>query len=137
LVVTRGYSFSSIFQRSGGSTEIRTLVSDWKVERGIAHAKDVAMATPQNRVALSGGLDLVTQQFDDVTVALIDAKGCSKVQQKIRGPFEKPVVEKPSVLMSVTGPALNLLKKGRALFPGGRCQAFYAGSVAPPRAETR
>lgn len=132
LMVTKGYNFASIFQGSGGTSEIRTLVSDWKVERGVAHARDVAMATKENRIALRGGLDLVSERFDDVTVALIDAEGCATVKQTIHGAFHDPVVEKPSVLKSLTGPVLDLLKKGRALFPGGECEAFYVGSVAPP-----
>jgi len=133
LVVTKGYNFARIFQGSGGRSEIRTLVSDWKVERGVAQAQDVAMATNENRIALHGGLDFVNGQFNEVTMALIDAKGCPRVRQKIRGTFQKPVVEKPSILKSLTGPALRLLKKGRDLFPGGECEVFYTGSVAPPK----
>ncbi|HSD97344.1 MAG TPA: AsmA family protein, partial [Sulfuricaulis sp.] len=133
MVVTKGYNFASIFQGSEGSSEIRILVSDWKVERGVAHSRDVAMATKQNRVALTGRLDLVNQRFDDVTMALIDAQGCAKVRQKIHGPFQKPVVEKPNIFMSLAGPAVRLLKQGRDLFPGGECEVFYAGSVAPPK----
>lgn len=133
LAVTKGYNFASILQGSGGRSEIRQLVSEWKVERGVAQAQDVAMATAENRIALTGGLDFVNGRFDDVTMALIDAKGCAKVRQKIRGPFQKPVVEKPNILKSLTGPALRLLKKGRDLFPGGECEVFYAGSVAPPK----
>lgn len=133
LAVTKGYNFASIFQGSEGSSTIRTLVSDWKVERGVAQAQDVAMATNANRVALRGGLDFVNERFDDMTVALIDAKGCAKVRQKIIGTFQKPVVEKPNVLKSLAGPVLELLKKGRELFPGGECDVFYAGSVAAPK----
>jgi len=133
LVVTKGYDFASIFRGSGGGSKIRTLVSDWKVERGVAHAQDVAMATNENRVALHGGLDFVNERFSDVTMALIDAKGCARVLQKIRGTFQKPLVEKPSILKSVTGPAFKLFKQGRDLFPGGECKVFYAGSVAPPK----
>jgi uncharacterized protein involved in outer membrane biogenesis len=128
LVVTKGYNFASLSQGAGDSSEIRTLVSDWKVERGVAHAQDVAMATKENRIALQGGLDFVNYQFDDVTMALIDAKGCAKVRQKIHGTFQNPVVEKPSLLQSLAGPALRLLKKGSDLF-GGQCEVFYAGSV--------
>lgn len=132
LAVTKGYNFGSIFQGSGGSSTIRTLVSEWKIEHGVAQAKDVAMATNENRIALKGGLDFVNERFDDVTVALIDAKGCPRVQQKIRGPFRQPVVEKPSVLSSLAGPALDLFKQARDLFRG-QCEMFYAGSVAPPK----
>ncbi|MGB5079219.1 MAG: AsmA family protein [Burkholderiales bacterium] len=133
LVVTKGYNFAKIFQESGGRSEIRTLVSDWKVERGVAQAQDVAMATSENRVALQGGLDFVNERFDDVTMALIDARGCPKVRQKIRGTFEKPEVQNPNILRSLAGPALGLLKKGWDLLPGGKCEVFYAGSVAPPK----
>jgi AsmA-like protein len=133
LVVTKGYNFASIFQGSGGRSEIRTLVSGWKVEHGVAQAQDVAMATNENRIALQGRLDFVNERFDDVTMALIDTKGCPKVRQKMRGTFAKPVVEKPSILKSLTGPALGLLKKGTDLFPGGKCEVLYAGSVAPPK----
>lgn len=130
LVLTKGYNFASIFQGSGGRSEIRMLVSDWKVERGVARAQDVAMATNENRIALQGALDFVNERFVDVTVALLDAQGCAKVRQKIRGTFKKPMVEKPGILRSLAGPVINLFKKGRNFFPGGKCEVFYAGSVA-------
>ena len=131
LAVTKGYNFPSIFQSSGGSSQIRTLVSKWQIEHGVAQAKDVAMATKENRIALQGGLDFVNGRFKDVTVALIDAQGCPRVQQKIRGSFSKPEVEKLSILTSLAGPARKLLRQGESLF-GGHCEVFYAGSVAPP-----
>jgi AsmA protein len=132
-VITKGYNFASIFRGSGGSSSIGMLFSDWKVERGIAEARDVAMATKKNRIALKGRINFVVERFDDVTVALINARGCARVQQKIHGPFQKPVVEKPNVLVSVAGPVLNLLKQAKNIFPGGKCEAFYAGSVPAPK----
>ncbi len=133
LAVTKGYNFGSIFQGSHGSSSIGRLFSDWKVERGIAQARDVALATKQNRIALKGKMNFVDKRFDDVTIALIDARGCARVQQKIRGPFVKPVVEKPNVLTSLAGPALNLLKQARDLVTGEACPAFYTGSVPAPK----
>lgn len=133
LAVTKGYNFASILQDSEGRSEIRTLVSDWKVERGVARSQDVAMATNQNRVALRGGLDFVNERFDDVTVALIDDKGCIRVKQTIHGAFKKPVVEKPSTLKALSGPVVKLFKQVGRLFPGGECEVFYAGSVASPK----
>jgi hypothetical protein len=131
LAVTKGYNFARIFQGSEGTTTIRTLVSEWQVEHGVAQARDVAMATSENRIALTGGLDFVDGQYDEVTVAAIDATGCVKVQQKIHGPFLNPIVEKPSVMGALTGPTRTLLRRARSLF-GGKCAVFYAGSVAPP-----
>jgi uncharacterized protein involved in outer membrane biogenesis len=133
LAVTKGYNFGSLFLGTGGTTRIGTLVSDWKVERGVAQAKDVAMATAENRIALQGGLDFVGGRFADVTVAVVDAEGCPRLLQTIRGPFEKPEVEKPQVLTSLAGPLVKLFKKARDLFPSGPCEVFYSGSVAAPR----
>lgn len=133
LVVTKGYDFASIFQGSGGRSEIRSLVSVWKVEHGVAQAQDVAMATNEYRIALRGELDFINEQFNNVTVALIDTEGCTKVRQSIHGDFQDPVVEQPSVLKSLAGPVLNLFQMGRDLFPGGKCEVFYTGSIAPPK----
>ena len=135
LAVTKGYEFSSLVQPSDGNSQIGTVVAKWKVEKGVAHARDVAMATSENRLALQGGLDFVNDEFDEVFVVLIDSNGCAKVRQKIHGPFSKPVVEKPSVLTSLAGPVLNLLRKARGLLPGTgeKCEVFYSGSVAPPK----
>lgn len=133
LAVTKGYNFASILQGSGGRSVIRTLVSDWKIEHGVAQSQDVAMATNENRVALQGRLDFVNERFDDVSVALIDDKGCVRVQQSIHGAFKKPVVEQPSAIKSLTGPVARLLKQVGRFFPGGECEVFYAGSVASPQ----
>lgn len=133
LTVTKGYDFVNIFRGSGGRSAIRKLVSGWKVNRGMAQAQDVAMATNQNRIALQGELDFVNDRFNDVTIAVIDARGCATVRQKIRGTFQKPVVERPSILKSLTGPAFRLFKKGRDLLPSRACEVIYAGSVAPPK----
>jgi AsmA protein len=133
LAVTKGYNFANLFagKGRGGRSRIGTFVSGWKVERGVAQAKDVALATNKNRIALKGGLDFVNDEFADVIVAVIDARGCATMRQRIRGPFQKPVVEKPNVLKSVAGPALKLLKQTREVLRGGSCDVFYAGSVAP------
>ena len=130
-LITKGYNFATLFRGSGGSTRIRALVSDWKVERGIARASDVAMATSKNRIALKGSLDFVNERFNDVTVAMVDGKGCARVRQKIRGSFRKPEVKKVDFLRTVAGPMLKLLEQAKVLF-GGQCEVFYAGSVTPP-----
>jgi uncharacterized protein involved in outer membrane biogenesis len=131
LGVTKGFDFARIFQGTGGSTTFQTLVSEWQVEHGVAHAKDVALATRKNRIALKGSLDFVTGRFAEVTVAVVDAQGCAVVQQRVSGPFLAPKVEPPSVLKSLAGPTRRLLGRVRRLL-GGRCTVFYAGSVAPP-----
>ena len=134
LAVSKGYDFSGIGVKTNASTEIRTVVSRWKVEKGVAHAVDVALATTANRLALHGGLDFVTDEYRDVTIALLDASGCAKAQQKITGAFSKPITDQSGVLVPI-GPILKLLNKAKTLIsgPGATCAVFYSGSVAAPK----
>lgn len=128
--VTKAYNFASLFEGTQGSTAIHTLVSRWKVENGIAWTQDVAMATRENRLAMKGGLNLVEHSFDNVTIALLDDKGCARVEQKIAGHFAKPEVQKLNVLASLAGPVSRLVSKAKDAM-GGKCEVFYEGSVAP------
>lgn len=132
LLVTKGYNFLSIFQGSGEHSVLREIVSDWNVDRGVAQAKDVAMATNKNRIALRGGLDFVNQRFNDFSVAVLDVKGCPTLRQEVRGSFQKPEIDKPKVLASLVGPAVSLLKKGKGLLTGEKCKVFYEGTVKQP-----
>jgi len=132
IAVTKGYDYARVLKSSEGRTTIRTLISQWKVEHGIAAAQDVALATPENRIAMKGGLDLVNDTYEDVTVALIDPNGCVRVEQKIHGSFHKPDVEKPNVVTAIASPARMLLNKGKSLF-GAKCVVFYSGAVQPPK----
>lgn len=134
LAVTKGGELAGLLKSEGGSTEIRTVVSHWRIDKGVAHARDVALTTRENRLALQGGLDFVNKEFDDVVVAVVDANGCAKARQRITGPFAKPAVEPPSVVRSITGPIAKLLDKAKKLIPGAaeKCEVFYSGSVAPP-----
>ena len=128
--VTKGYNFTSIFRGAEGNTQVRILLSQWKVEDGVARAQDVVMATRENRLVMKGALDFVNSEFDDVTVAFVDQRGCALVEQKIVGPFSKPEVRKPNVLVSMTGPVTKLIGKAKKAV-GIKCEVFYEGSVAP------
>ena len=131
VAVTKGYDFARLLRQSGGATRIGALVSSWGVEGGGMEARDVALATAKNRIALQGTLDLVNQRFEDVSVALVDKEGCAKVRQELHGTFQKPELKKPTVLMSLLGPARKVYTRAKDLLPGP-CTTFYSGSVAPP-----
>lgn len=132
-LLTKGYDFGSVYKESlGGKSTIRKLVSDWKVKNGIAEAEDVAFTTRKNRVALKGRLDFVHDRFEDVTVAVLNAKGCAAYSQRIHGDFKKPQIDKLSTYRSLFGPIISLAKKPIAMLEGGRCEVFYRGSLAQP-----
>ena len=132
VAVTKGYDYARILKKSEGHTTIRTLISQWKLERGIAQAQDVALATPKNRIAMTGGLNFVNATYDDVTIALVGPKGCARVEQHVHGSFGKPEVEKPNVITTITGPARKLINKSKSLF-GAKCVVFYSGAVQAPQ----
>ena len=133
LAVTRGYSLTNLLRGTEGETRIGVLVSDWRIDHGVARAGDVAMATTENRIALQGGLDFANQRFEDVTVAVVDRDGCATLKQVIHGSFEDPKVEKPTLLKSISGPVRTIFKQAKGVLPGKNCEEFYTGSVAPPR----
>jgi uncharacterized protein involved in outer membrane biogenesis len=135
---TKGYSFAGVYGAAAqtGETRVTKLVSDWTVRNGIAEAKDVAFATQKTRIALKGKLDIVNERFLDVTVAVLDAKGCATLRQKISGPFRNPEVDKVNALQSVAGPILGLFEQARQLaklLEPSKCETFYTGSVPQPK----
>lgn len=136
--LTRGYRFGDLFVDSqGGKSVITRLVSVWKIEKGVAEAVDVAMATEKRRIAMTGGLNFAESRFEDVVVAVVDQDGCAAVKQKIRGPFSRPEIGNIDIFKSLTKPITNLLKSAAKLFSNKPCEVFYSGSVAPPKEAKR
>jgi uncharacterized protein involved in outer membrane biogenesis len=134
LAVTKGYDYSKVIGSSGGSSRIQTLISEWHVDHGVAQAKDVAMSTKANRLALKGSLDFVDHSFQQVTVAVINERGCATLEQKVHGSFAHPAVEKPNVVIAIAGPAVHLLKKAeRMLGAEQHCEVWYTGSLPAPK----
>jgi AsmA protein len=137
VALTKGKDFAGILTGAEGETGITKLVTRWKVKQGVMHASDVAMATAKHRIALLGGIDVAGGRFADITVALIDSKGCAQVQQKIDGPFNKPVMQQPSAVKAVAAPVLNVFKKGKDLLAGDNCKVIYSGEVTVPSAAAK
>jgi hypothetical protein len=132
-VLTKSYNFANLYEESqGGNGIIRKLVSVWKVKNGIAEARDVALATTKQRIAMKGGLNFVNERFVDVTIAALDKRGCIVYSEKVHGPFRKPQIEKESIFKSIAGSVLNPLEDAWKFIQGKECTVFYSGSVAQP-----
>jgi uncharacterized protein involved in outer membrane biogenesis len=132
-VLTKGYNFTRLYEESkGGKGIIRKLDSVWKVRNGIAEARDVALASKKQRIAMKGGLDFINERFVDVTLAVLDKRGCSVYSEKVRGPFRNPQIEKESIFKSIAGSVLNPLGDAWEFIQGKECTVFYSGSVAHP-----
>jgi len=132
-VALKGYRYGDVYnQTRGGQGTITQFISHWKIKDGVADATDCALATHHNRVALKGKLDLVSERYDNVIVALLDDKGCAKFKQSISGFFGSPQVGAVSAVESLAGPISNLYRKAKRFVQGGKCEVFYNGSVQQP-----
>ena len=132
VLVTKGYDYGKLIQgRRGGVSHIHQAVADLQVAQGTVHTRDVAMSTDTHRVAAKGKLDLTTDDFDHVTLAVVDAKGCVTAQDQLDGSIRKPKMKKPSVISTLAGPVRRLVNKGEDLFTKHGCSVFYDGSVKP------
>ncbi|MFZ3137970.1 MAG: AsmA family protein [Thermodesulfovibrionales bacterium] len=132
-VALKGYRYGDVYnQTRGGQDTITQFISHWEIRAGVADATDCALATHHNRVALKGKLDLVSERYDNVIVALLDDKGCAKFKQRISGSFGSPQVSAVSAVESLAGPIFNLYRKAKRFIQGGKCEVFYNGSVKQP-----
>lgn len=132
-VATKGYSFARITTSNDeASSRIERMVSDWQLEKGIALAQDVALATKHNRIALRGRLDLIHGRYEGVEFAVLDKQGCAILSQKITGPLQNPVIETPKKLALVTAPLREALDIPLKLLGNNKCTPFYTGSLPNP-----
>ena len=133
-VALKGYRYGDFYyQAQGGQGTVTQFISHWKIQNGVADATDCALATRHNRVALIGKLNLVSERFDHVTVALLDDKGCATFKQTISGSFGSPRAGTVSSVESLAGPVLDLYRKAKRYAQAGKCEVFYNGAVQQPR----
>ncbi len=132
-IALRGYRYGDVYYHTqGGKGSITRFISHWNIKNGEAAATDCAFATHHNRVALKGKLNLVSERFDNVTVALLDDKGCARFKQSISGNFDNPQVGTVSAVKSFAGPIFDLYRKAKRIIQAGKCEVFYNGSVQQP-----
>ena len=133
-VALKAYRYGDVYyQTQGGQGAITRFVSHWTIKNGVADATDCALATRHNRVALKGKLNLVSGRFDNVTVALLDDKGCPILKQTISGSFGNPRPGAMNAAESLAGPFLGLYRKAKRFVQGGKCEVFYSGAVQQSR----
>ncbi|HEY3645903.1 MAG TPA: AsmA family protein [Gammaproteobacteria bacterium] len=132
ILATKGFDYGQLIKgRRGGVSHIHEAVADLVVAEGTVHTRDVAMSTDTHRVAAQGKLDLSTDDFDHLTMALVDARGCVIAEDQLDGSIRKPKMKKPNIIATVAGPVKRLVKKGQDLFSKQGCSVFYDGSVKP------
>lgn len=131
LAVTKGTDFASLATVSfdqGEQTQIDTLYARWNLNHLQLQTEDVAFTTPLNRIAISGQLDLMTETVPGITIAVIDRKGCSLMDQQLSGKFGGLQSGKLNITKTLLGSVINFVHA----VAGVDCTPVYSGRVKHP-----
>ncbi len=127
LLFSKGSTYTNILLTDRYSTtNITPFVFNWEVKNGTFSIRDVAFCTKENRIAAKGWLNITTDSLD-VAFAVINAKGCSKLSQRVGGSLKKPNMGELIILSTLIAPVTNLFKVE------SNCKPFYTGSVKHPK----
>lgn len=108
--------------------KVKRIHTSWRLSNGIATAQDVAMQTQRYLLALKGGVNLVNKTFDNVTIGVVNSRGCAIATQKFYGSIASPSMEKTNILLSLTRPMLDALTKSAKGLVDSKCETpFYSG----------
>lgn len=134
-VATKGYQYSELLKtRDSQPGTISYLISNWKIKAGRATASDVALTTPNNRIAIKGSVNFVDEKFENLAFSVVDEKGCGIMAQQIDGPFTKPKLSDVRSIRSVGRPFRDALREPIKKLTGTDCTVFYTGSLKHPEA---
>ena len=128
ILVTKGSDYASLIVLSPGeSCEVVEFLSDWEVEKGLVNLVDVAFTTNENRMAIKGQVNLLSDSLN-IEIGLLNEKGCSIYSQSISGDVNNPDMGKVKVVRSVLAPVTDLVNKVGEV----KCDVFYSGKVKQP-----
>ena len=137
--ITKGSEFAEVYSalQKNKDSEIQKLICSWNIKNGVAEAKDVAMTTKKHRIAMVGKLDFVNEQFVDVTMAVLDSKGCAVVSQEMHGSFSKPEIKTMNTIQALMGPVVGVLDNTTKMLLMKKCKVFYTGSLEQPEVKKK
>ena len=128
ILYTKGSDYLVLLgSDKGDTTRISRVNSQWQLDRGRIETQDVAFATLKNRVAMEGWLDLSTDSLD-ITIAVINKRGCAIVDQRIYGDTNEPEYSSVNIFETLLAPVTNAVKG----VVGAECKVFYNGNVLHP-----
>jgi AsmA protein len=131
LAVTKGTEFVSLAAISTDSsqqTAITNLYARWDLNQLLLSTEDVAFTTAQNRIAFDGKIDFASNTVPGLTIAVVDKKGCSLMDQSLSGNFGALKTGKLNITKTLLGSVINFMNA----IVGADCKPIYQGSVQPP-----
>ncbi len=130
-VVTKGTDFVKVMNiplSPDETTSIPKLLSLWEFDSGMVRTKDVGFITTQNRLVVSGQINMLKDSIERMQVAVVDSKGCSLMDQEVWGKYNDIQLGELNVVGTVLGAVSNALK----LVAGNSCEPVYAGALQHP-----
>jgi len=128
-LVTKGNDFVKLSKIDPDDTTIiREFYSKWEISDQILKTEDVAFTTERSRIAFDGSINLNDLTIPGFTVAVVDKKGCSLMDQTITGSFSDPEFGKLNVVGTLFGAVINVFK----VVAGNQCEPVYTGIVGHP-----
>lgn len=131
LAVTKGTDFVSLATinfNSNQQTNIKTLLTKWKLENRILTTQDVAFSTATNRIAFDGQVDFAKDSIPGITISVVDKNGCSLMDQKLYGKMGKIQTGKLNITKTLLGSIINFANA----IVGKDCKPVYTGRVKDP-----
>ncbi|HEV8515212.1 MAG TPA: AsmA-like C-terminal region-containing protein [Cyclobacteriaceae bacterium] len=131
LAVTKGTDFVSLATinfKSNQQTNIKTLLTKWKLENRILTTQDVAFSTATNRIAFDGQVDFAKDSIPGITISVVDKNGCSLMDQKLYGKMGKIHTGKLNITKTLLGSIINFANA----IVGKDCKPVYTGGVKDP-----
>jgi hypothetical protein len=128
--LTKGNDFARLLTtkfKPDDKTELVRFFTNWNISSGVIAAQDVAFSTRQNRVAFLGKIDFEHDTIPGFTVAVVDRKGCSIMEQQLFGRLNRPMHGKADVMGALLGSVSNAVD---AVAPS--CKVVYNGVVKAP-----
>jgi hypothetical protein len=132
LVTTADYKNLVDSAKARGRSRLLRMRSDLEIERGTIHIQDVAMVTPNHRLAVKGSLSTDPNGALDLQIATLEPDGCPIYLESVGGTVASPRISEAALLVKAIGrpiqSALGIL--GRIL-PLSCNEPFYTGAVKP------
>ncbi|MDN3642495.1 AsmA family protein [Lutimonas halocynthiae] len=128
LAVTKGTDFARLaFAKAGDSTQVKHFLADWRMNKGLLTAEDVALSTNKNLVSTSGWYNVRSDSLD-FKINILDKRGCELVSQQISGDALNPEYGKVKLLKTFLGPVKNFFRNMGIT----KCDTLYIGKVEHP-----
>jgi hypothetical protein len=134
-LLSKGTDYSQLLSstQSEGLNDITRLHSDLRIDNGVLHTGDVAIATPRHRLAVKGNVDLRRGGPVDLQIATLDPDGCARYQENIGGSAAAPRVRQAgAVVKGVIHPVRSVVVSVLGAVTGGCPEPFYQGAVPHP-----